>query len=277
MTGPAFDTPVPPAAADALVASGIEVAFGGIKALAGVGATVVPGRIVGLIGRNGSGKSTLFNCMTGFVRPGAGRVTLGGADITGLPAERVVRAGIARTFQTPRIAEGADVRTAVLCGFFNSAKTSFMGSVAGFGAARREERRLREEADAVLEGLGLADLRHTEVRRLSMGLVRMVDVARCIASGARFILLDEPAAGLTQAEQETLSRQIRDVAARGVGILLVEHNFALVRSLCETVVVLETGRVLCEGAPETVARDPRVLRSYLGAVGESDEQGEAAA
>jgi ABC-type branched-subunit amino acid transport system ATPase component len=251
-----------------LTATGIEVTFGGVHALRGVDVAVDPGQVAGLIGRNGSGKTTLFNCITGFVRPTAGRTTVDGVDVTGLPPDRVVKHGIARTFQTPRVDPRATVQSAVLCGFYSRVGASFVGSLLGTPRAWREEQRLHQRAEPILERLGLAELRDREVGKLSMGLIRLVEVARCLASGARFVLLDEPAAGLTPAEQERLAEQVRAVAASGVGVLIVEHNIGLVRALCDTATALETGRVLCAGAPEAVVRDERVMRSYLGAIGD---------
>jgi ABC-type branched-subunit amino acid transport system ATPase component len=253
-----------------LVATQMEVAFGGVRALNGVNISVPAGAIVGLIGRNGSGKSTLFNCVSGFVRPDAGRAFIDGVEITGLPPHRIVAKGMARTFQTPRIDPHATVLAAVLCGLYSVVRTSLFGALLGTPGAAREERELRSRAEAELERLGLAHLADVEIGTLSLGLVRLVDVARCLASGAGYILLDEPAAGLTQAEKDRLAQEIRSVAAGGVGVLIVEHNIELVRGLCQSISVLETGRVLCSGPPDQVLRNEEVVRSYLGALGEID-------
>jgi ABC-type branched-subunit amino acid transport system ATPase component len=253
-----------------LVATQMEVAFGGVRALNGVDVSVPAGAIIGLIGRNGSGKSTLFNCISGFVRPNAGRAFIDGVEITGMPPHRIVAKGVARTFQTPRVDARATVLAAVLCGLYSTVRTSLFGALFGTPGAAREEHALRRRAEAELERLGIAHLANVEVGTLSLGLVRLVDVARCLASGARFILLDEPAAGLTQAEKDRLAQEIRTVAASGVGVLIVEHNIELVRALCQSVCVLETGRVLCSGPPDEVLRNADVVRSYLGALGEVD-------
>jgi ABC-type branched-subunit amino acid transport system ATPase component len=247
-----------------LVARDVVMRFGGVLALDGASVAVAPGRIVGLIGRNGSGKSTMFNCITGFIRPNQGTIVLDGKPIAGLPPHRVVRAGIARTFQTPRVDLRATVRDAVLCGFYALGRSSFAASLLGVPSAVREEQRLGEQADAVLRQLDLAALADRQVGKLSMGQVRLVEVARGIAAGARYLLLDEPAAGLTQAERDVLAATLRSVAKAGVGILLVEHNFAFVRGLCQEITVLEAGRVLAAGTPDAIAGDPRVIESYLG-------------
>ena len=247
-----------------LIARDVVMRFGGVVALDGAAVEVRPGLIAGLIGRNGSGKSTMFNCITGFVQPTAGRIELDGTAITGLPPHRVVRAGVARTFQTPRVDLRATVRDAVLCGFYSLGRSGFASAVLGLPSVTREETRLREQADGVLRRLGLAALGDQQIAKLSMGQVRMVEVARGIAAGARYLLLDEPAAGLTQSERDVLAETIRVVASSGVGILLVEHNFAFVRSLCETITVLEAGRVLSVGTPAEIAADRRVIETYLG-------------
>lgn len=255
---------------EGLVGRGIEVSFGGVRALRGVDITVMPGAVFGLIGRNGSGKSTLFNCMTGFVRPNGGRVSVDGIDITGMQPHQIVSRGVARTFQTPRLDTRTSVLNAVTCGLYASVRSSLISALFGLPQAKHEERSLRNRAEAEMEQLGLADLRDVEVGRLSLGLVQLVEVARCLVSGARFIMLDEPAAGLTAAEKERLASEIRAVAARGLGVLLVEHNIDMVRALCSSVAVLETGSLLCEGDADEVLRDEEVIRSYLGAIGNVD-------
>jgi branched-chain amino acid transport system ATP-binding protein len=187
-----------------------------------------------------------------------------GCVVTGWAPHRLVRAGVARTFQTPRVDMRATVRDAVLAGFYTTVRTGFVPAMLGLPSARAEERRLQDAASHLMDQLRLLPLAGSEIGRLSMGQVRLVEVARCLAAGARYVLLDEPAAGLTRKEQELLAEQIRELAARDIGVLLVEHNFGLIRSLCDEVTVLETGRVLSAGAPETVAADARVIESYLG-------------
>ncbi|MBR0934354.1 ABC transporter ATP-binding protein [Bradyrhizobium jicamae] len=254
-----------------LVAKGMEVSFGGVRALRGVDIVVSPGAVMGLIGRNGSGKSTLFNCITGFVRPSGGRVSVDGKDITGMRPHQVVAKGVGRTFQTPRLEARTSVLTAVTCGLYASVRSSLVGALFGSPWAMREERLLRERAEAEMERLGLANLRHVEVGKLSLGLLRLVEVARCLVSGARFVMLDEPAAGLTSVEKDKLAAEVRAVAARGLGVLLVEHNIDMVRQLCRSVAVLETGNVLCQGTPDEVLRNDDVIRSYLGALGDIED------
>ena len=239
--------------------------FGGVRALAYASVSVQPGYITGLIGRNGSGKSTLFNCITGFLRPDEGQIIVDGRDITGMLPQQVVGSGVARTFQTPRVDPRVRVREAVACGFFGS-RAGFLSSLFGTLTARREEQRIWASTEQLMHRLNLLSWQDHEVGQLSMGLVRLVEVARAMAAGARYLLLDEPAAGLTPQEQSVLGEQIRAVADSGVGVLLVEHHFAFIRELCTVVTVLDFGRVLREGTPSEIAKDPQVVATYLGAV-----------
>lgn len=242
----------------------VSVSFGGVHALREVSIRVEPGRITTVIGPNGSGKSTLFNCITGLVRVGSGTVRLDGADVTALPAHRRIARGLARTFQTPRFDPRVSVEEAVLCGFYPVARAGLLGAMLRLPAVGRQERGFAQACDAILADLGLGAARHAALGELPMGLVRLVEVARALANRPRYLLLDEPAAGLTRAEQELLSTEIRRVAAGGVGVLLVEHNFAMVRSLSDHTLVLERGRMLAQGHPDELMRDPAFVQAYLG-------------
>ena len=231
---------------------------------------VRPGRVTGLIGRNGSGKSTLFNCLTGFLKPSAGRVELDGRDVTGHAPHQVMRAGIARTFQTPRIDFQTTGREAVVCGLYPHVKHGFLASLLGLPHAVREERSLQRRADKVVERMRMHAWAASKVNQLSMGRVRTVEVARAIAADARFVLLDEPAAGIGRDELRVLADEILALAERGIGVLLVEHNFSLIRMLCADVTVLETGQVIFRGTPEEARRDDNVKRVYLGTAAAGD-------
>jgi branched-chain amino acid transport system ATP-binding protein len=248
-----------------LVARDIRMTFGGVVALDRAGIEVVPGRVTGLIGRNGSGKSTLFNCLTGFLKPTAGQVMLDGRDITGLAPHEVLHAGIARTFQTPRIDFQTTGRDAVLCGLYPRVRHGFVASLLGLPSALREEHQMQQQADEIVHRLRMQTWASQQVSKLSMGRVRSIEVARAIAAEARFLLLDEPAAGIGRDEMGVLADEIRALAQRGIGVLLVEHNFSLIRMLCEQVTVLETGSVIFRGTPEEARQDERVRQLYLGA------------
>jgi ABC-type branched-subunit amino acid transport system ATPase component len=248
-----------------LCARDIRMVFGGVIALDGASIEVRPGRVTGLIGRNGSGKSTLFNCLTGFLRPTSGQVLLDGRDITGRAPHEVMHAGVARTFQTPRIDFQTTARDAVVCGLYPRVKQRFLASLLGLPGALKEERELQQRADEVVARMRMDAWAASQVSKLSMGRVRSIEVARAIAADARYLLLDEPAAGIGRDEMKVLADEIRGLAHRGIGVLLVEHNFSLVRMLCEQVTVLDAGSVIFRGTPEDARRDERVTQLYLGA------------
>ncbi|GEO16703.1 ABC transporter ATP-binding protein [Microvirga aerophila] len=247
-----------------ITVSSLTVRFGGVTALSEVSLKVSPGEIVGVIGPNGSGKSTLFNAVSGIVQPSSGAILIDGADVVGVAPDRLVRQGLARTFQTPRIDPALPVKTAVLCGFHTMMRQSILEAMLHLPRQTREETQMKASCDALLERLGLTAVREVPLGELPMGQVRLVDVARAMASKPRYLLLDEPAAGLSLPEQRRLAAAIRLLAADGVGVLLVEHNFGLVGELCRHVTVLERGKVLVEGDIATVRGDPEFLRSYLG-------------
>jgi ABC-type branched-subunit amino acid transport system ATPase component len=246
---------------------GVEVRFGGVVALNDVSLTLPPGKIVAVIGPNGSGKSTLFNTVTGLVKLASGTVVVDGTDLEGLPPFRRIRLGVGRTFQTPRFDPAITVEEAVLCGFYPVRSASLAAILLGLRSAGREETRLRAKCHAILADLGLDQYSDKPLSELPMGHVRLVEVARAIANQPRYLLLDEPAAGLTAAEQGRLATEIKRLAASGVGILLVEHNFGMIRNLADHVVVLNRGRELCRGEVGSVERMPVFIETYLGASG----------
>lgn len=242
----------------------VSVRFGGVHALTDVSIRVEPGCIATVIGPNGSGKSTLFNSITGLVSITTGTVRLDGADITGMPAHRRIACGLARTFQTPRFDPRVSVEEAVLCGFFPVARMGLLGAMLRLPSVGRQERDFARACDGILADFGLQAVRKAALGELPMGLVRLVEVARAVANRPRYLLLDEPAAGLTRIEQDLLATEIRRVATSGVGVLLVEHNFAMVRSLSDHALVLERGRMLAQGHPDELMRDPTFVQAYLG-------------
>ena len=247
-----------------LVARDVRMVFGGVVALDSASVEVRPGRVTGLIGRNGSGKSTLFNCLTGFLKPTSGAIELDGRDITGHAPHEVMHAGIARTFQTPRIDFNTTAREAVLCGLYPQVLHGFLASLLGLPHARRAEQAIQQKADDVVDRMRMQGWAASKVNKLSMGRVRTVEVARAIGADARYVLLDEPAAGIGRDELKILAAEIRALADRGIGVLLVEHNFSLIRMLCDEVTVLDTGAVIFRGSAEDARKDERVMQLYLG-------------
>lgn len=251
-----------------LQANDIRVRFQGLIALDGVSVSVEPGETVAVVGPNGSGKSTLFNAITGFVPLHQGRVVVDDRDVSTGTADARIRAGVARTFQTPRIDPDLTMLNSILCGFLPSLRSALIPSVLGGPGVRPGERRARAKAEELLAAFGIADSRDVPMGQLPLGTVRIADVLRAIAMSPRYLLLDEPAAGLSSDEQRKLTAGMEHISRQGVGILLVEHNFPLVRAVADRLVVLEKGTVLASGDPAEVAADPRVVSAYLGSGGE---------
>jgi ABC-type branched-subunit amino acid transport system ATPase component len=244
--------------------AGLQVRFGGVVALADVDVTLERGEVLAVIGPNGSGKSTLFNAITGFVQPSRGAIRCDDLDLAGVPAYQRVVLGISRTFQTPRIDPDMPVEIAIRCGFYPHARIGFFGGLLRLPQVSASERRIRDRAAALLDSFGLSGLASSPIGSLPMGLIRMVDLARAMAANPKYLLVDEPAAGLALAEQALLSERLLQLAQQDVGILLVEHNFALVSDLARRVVVLDRGSVLVHGTAQEVSRNPDFMRAYLG-------------
>jgi branched-chain amino acid transport system ATP-binding protein len=247
-----------------LVVSGLAKAFGGLGVFDGVGFRLTPGRVTGLIGPNGAGKSTLINCLTGVLPVDRGEVRLDGRLVTGRPADVLCRAGLTRTFQHARLLDDRTVLANVLIGAHRRGRASLLDAALRLPAFRRDERALRGHALDALDRVGCAALGGLPARALTAGQQRLVSVARALAGGPRLLLLDEPAAGLDATEIRTLIQALRDIAAGGVGLLIVEHHLDLVMDLCEQVLVLAGGRLVAAGPPETVRADPDVIDAYLG-------------
>ena len=231
---------------------GVDVRFGGVRALSEVSLEVPDGALVGLIGPNGAGKTTLFNVITGLERPDAGRVELGGEDITGLPPHQRARRGLGRTFQRIEVFSSLTVHENVLAAA--EARRSWAKDTDDPGRA----------ASAVLERVGLRDVEHARVDQLSTGLLRLVELARALASQPRLLLLDEPGSGLDTTESGALGDLLLDLVADGRSILLVEHDVDLVMRVCHEISVLDFGQVIAHGTPAEVQRDPAVQAAYLG-------------
>ena len=236
---------------DSLRALGVSRAFEGIAALSDIDLELAPGEVVGLIGPNGAGKTTLVNLLTGFDLPSRGRITLGGTDITRWPPYRRGRAGLARTFQHGRLFRELTVRENV--------------EVAALGA-RSSAREARRRAGELLDLLGLAARAEDAAGLLPHGDQRKLGVARALALRPRFVLMDEPAAGLHEAEIPAFAEVVRVVHTEfGAGVLLIDHNVALIMDVCDRVHVLDRGTTLAEGTPDEIRRNLDVATAYLGA------------
>ncbi|MBS2538788.1 ABC transporter ATP-binding protein [Catenulispora sp. NF23] len=248
MTAPAAPSPH-------LTARGVVRRFGGVIAVDGVDLSVPPARITALVGPNGAGKSTLFDCLSGTLRPDAGRVLLGGRDIAHLPDYRRARLGLARTFQQLAIFPGLTVAENVRIGAEGRPGGTLRGLV-GLPDPARGQTALA--TDRALRLAGLAALRDHPVADLPTGTLRMVELARALAGAPRVLLLDEPAAGLDATEATRLAAVLRALSAEGMALLLVEHDVDLVAELADVVYVMAAGRVVARGPAAAVLADPEV-------------------
>jgi branched-chain amino acid transport system ATP-binding protein len=255
-----------PESPDVLAMERLSLSFGGVQALTDVSFAVREGSITGVIGPNGAGKTSLLNCVTGFYRPQRGRVLLGGRDVTRIAPDRRPGLGLARTFQNIALFEGMTVLDNVKLGAHAHLRTNVLQALAYSPAARREERRLREELEReVLEFLEIEHLRRRKVGSLAYGLQKRVELARALAMRPRVLLLDEPIAGMTEEETEDMARFILDIQEqRGVTVVLVEHDMGVVMDLCDHVVVLSFGERIAEGTPAEVQANEDVIAAYLG-------------
>lgn len=239
--------------------------FGGLPAVDGVSLQVPAGQITGLIGPNGAGKTTVVNLITGLLHLTSGRVLLDGRDVSKSEAPELARAGVARTFQNIRLVPDASVLENVMAGFHRHEKAGLWANLLGLPAARAEARELKERALQLLERFDMAELAEHRAGGLSYGHQRRIEMMRALATNPRVLLLDEPVAGMNDAEAESLAGIFRKVADGGVAVLLIEHNMRFVMSLCSQLYVLASGRLIAQGQPEAVGRDPQVIEAYLGA------------
>ncbi|WP_223275165.1 ABC transporter ATP-binding protein [Delftia tsuruhatensis] len=250
-----------------LQVDGITLAFGGVKALSGVGFDVQPGSITAVIGPNGAGKTSLFNTISGFYRPTGGSIRFQGEDITRVPAPRRARLGLGRSFQNIALFRGMTVLDNIKLGRHAHLRTNVFDALLYLGRARREEAELRRDIEErIIDFLEIDHIRHAPVAALSYGLQKRVEMARALAMQPRILMLDEPVAGMNREETEDMARFILDVRAEwGVTVLMVEHDMGMVMDLSDHVVVLNFGQVIAQGTPAVVQADPEVNRAYLGA------------
>ena len=235
---------------DTLEAFDVAVKFEGLAAVDGVSISMRNGEVFGLIGPNGAGKTTLVNVLTGFQRPTRGRVVLGGDDVTGLAPHELGRRGLARTFQSVRLFRDMPVIE------------NLEAAAVGMGLGRREAAR---RARAILTWMKFAHRADDWADTLPYGDERRVGIGRALAMAPRFVLLDEPAAGLSDAECDELMGLIADIPRTfGCGVLLIEHNMRVIMGVCDRIHVIESGRSVAEGPPDEIQANPDVMRAYLG-------------
>ena len=238
--------------------------FGGVVASSGVNITVPRGKITGLIGPNGAGKTTIVNMITGMLSVSGGQIMVDDRDITHVPADQICRAGLARTFQNIRILPENSVLENILIGFHRHEGCSTLSALLGLPSSWRESAAVRNRAVELLDRFGMRAFAEFPAGSLSYGHQRKVEMMRALASEPDYILLDEPIAGMNDVESDILAELFQDLADSGMGILLIEHNIRFVSKLCEQIYVLDGGRLIAEGPPARVLRDPAVLTAYVG-------------
>lgn len=226
---------------------GLTVRYGGVAAVQDLSFEVEAGEILGLIGPNGAGKSTTVNAISGATRPAAGEVRLAGRDTVGRRPDQVARLGLGRTFQQAELWRGMDVRRNL-----------------AVPVRSRGRREVAERARAVAGLVGIESMLDRECSGLPYGTRRLVEVARALMSDPVALVLDEPAAGLSRGEKKRLQEVVEDVAAQGVAVVLIDHDMGFVMTTCHRLVVMDAGRLIAEGPPEQVRRDPSVRTAYLG-------------
>jgi branched-chain amino acid transport system ATP-binding protein len=243
---------------------GISLRFGGVSALSGVGFHVRRNSLQAIIGPNGAGKTSLFNVITGFYHMDEGDIHLDGNRISGLPPHLVARHGIVRTFQNLEIFTNMTVLENVLTGAHLPGTYGPLDFFLRTPRFFREERELRERAEACLDFVGLSSQRGLPAGQLPFGLQRLLEIARALAAEPRVLLLDEPAAGLNMKETAALGELIRRIVDRGITVVMVEHDMDLVMRISDRVLVLNYGQAIASGTPSEIQKDPAVIAAYLG-------------
>jgi branched-chain amino acid transport system ATP-binding protein len=248
-----------------LEVSGLSMRFGGLLAVNGVGLSVQEKQVVSMIGPNGAGKTTVFNCMTGFYRPTAGSISLNGEQIEGLPGHKIARKGVVRTFQNVRLFKDMTAVENLLVAQHRHLNTNFISGLLQTPAFRKSEHDAMDYAAHWLDQVNLTEFANRPAGTLAYGQQRRLEIARCMMTRPRILMLDEPAAGLNPRETDDLKALIGVLRDQySVTVLLIEHDMRLVMSISDHIYVINQGTPLADGTPEQIRENPDVIKAYLG-------------
>ena len=247
-----------------LEVEGITKKFGGLTAVNKVDFKVEQGEIVSIIGPNGAGKTTIFNLLTGIYDLTEETIKLNGKIISGKTPQEILKSGIARTFQNIRLFKNMRVIENVLVGMTTEIKYSFFNSLFRTAKYREEEKKCQEKAINILKEIGMYNKLNEYANNLPYGDQRKLEIARAIATGAKIILLDEPAAGMNPQESQELLRFIRKLQEKGFTIIMIEHDMSVVMNISDRIYVIDYGKCIANGKPEEIAKNPKVISAYLG-------------
>jgi branched-chain amino acid transport system ATP-binding protein len=243
----------------------LSISFGGIQALNTVSLAVNNGDIYSIIGPNGAGKTTLFNCISGIYCAQEGSIVFEANDITGMKPHQIAQRGIARAFQNIELFRGMTVLDNLMSARGPAMRYGFLRAAVYLGRCSQEEIRCRNEVEEIIEFLDLQNLRKSPVGSLSYGLQKRVELGRALAMRPKLLLIDEPVSGMNMEETEDMARYMLDISEEmNITIILVEHEMGVVMDLSDNVMVLNFGTKIAEGSPREIARDPQVIKAYLG-------------
>jgi branched-chain amino acid transport system ATP-binding protein len=238
--------------------------FGGLTALAQVSLQAEAGNVTGLIGPNGAGKTTLINGISGLYRPTSGNIYIDSVPVQRLPPHQIARLGVARTYQNIRLFGEMSARDNLILAQHRHGQSSIAGALLRLPAFVAEQKAFAANADALLAQFGLSDKAEVLAAALPYGDQRRVEMARALATRPRLVLLDEPTAGMNPVEKQELGNHVLAMRKAGIAVLVIEHDIAFIRQVCDTVYVLNFGQIIATGTPDAIRNNPRVIEAYLG-------------